>query len=105
LLGDFCFVVFSAPQTDGIREIREHSIVTQDGTQRPVDMVIYGTGFRATEPLHDTRVLGRGGIDIHEAWKDRISAYLGITVSGFPSFFILLGPNTGLGQQLRGPDE
>jgi cation diffusion facilitator CzcD-associated flavoprotein CzcO len=83
--------------TDGIREIREHSIVTQDGTERPVDVLIYATGFRATEPLHDTRVAGRNGVDIHQAWKDRISAYLGVTVSGFPNFFILLGPNTGLG--------
>jgi cation diffusion facilitator CzcD-associated flavoprotein CzcO len=83
--------------TDGIREIREHSIVTQDGTERPVDVLIYATGFRATEPLHDTRVAGRNGVDIHQAWRERISAYLGITVSGFPNFFILLGPNTGLG--------
>jgi cation diffusion facilitator CzcD-associated flavoprotein CzcO len=83
--------------TDGIREIREHSIVTADGTERPVDALIYATGFRATEPLHDTRLVGRNGVDIHEAWKDRISAYLGVTVSGFPNFFILLGPNTGLG--------
>ncbi|HEU4415223.1 MAG TPA: NAD(P)/FAD-dependent oxidoreductase, partial [Candidatus Angelobacter sp.] len=83
--------------TSGIREIREHSIVTQDGTERPADVLIYGTGFRATEPLHDTRVVGRNGLDIHQAWSERISAYLGITVSGFPNFFILLGPNTGLG--------
>ena len=83
--------------TDGIREIREHSIVTQDGIERPVDVLIYGTGFRATEPLHDTRVAGRNGAEIHDVWKERISAYLGITVAGFPNFFILLGPNTGLG--------
>jgi cation diffusion facilitator CzcD-associated flavoprotein CzcO len=83
--------------TDGIREIREHSIVTEDGTEHPVDVLIYATGFRATEPLHDTRVAGRNGMEIHQAWKDRISAYLGVTVSGFPNFFILLGPNTGLG--------
>lgn len=83
--------------TDGIREIREHSIVTQDGTEHPADVLIYATGFRATEPLHDTRIVGRDGVDIHQAWKERISAYLGVTVSGFPNFFILLGPNTGLG--------
>ena len=82
---------------DGIREIREHSIVTEDGTERPIDVLIYATGFRATEPLHDTRLVGRNGVEIHQAWKDRISAYLGVTVSGFPNFFILLGPNTGLG--------
>jgi len=83
--------------TEGIREIREHAIVTEDGSERPVDVLIYGTGFRATEPLHDTEIVGRGGLSIHEAWKERISAYLGVTVSGFPNFFILLGPNTGLG--------
>jgi len=83
--------------TSGIREIREHSIVTQDGTEHPVDVLIYATGFRVTEPLHNTRVVGRNGVEIHQTWKDRLSAYLGITVSGFPNFFILLGPNTGLG--------
>jgi cation diffusion facilitator CzcD-associated flavoprotein CzcO len=83
--------------TDGISEVREHSIVTSDGTERQVDMLIYGTGFRATEPLLDALVTGRDGLELHAAWKDRISAYLGITVSGFPNFFILLGPNTGLG--------
>ena len=83
--------------TEEIREIRERSIITNDGTERPVDVLIYGTGFRATEPLHDTRVVGRKGLEIHDAWKERISAYLGVAVSGFPNFFILLGPNTGLG--------
>ncbi len=83
--------------TDRIAEVREHSIVTQDGTERPVDALIYGTGFRATEPLHHVRIVGRNGVDLDQAWKKRISAYLGVTVSGFPNFFILLGPNTGLG--------
>ncbi|HEY7403343.1 MAG TPA: NAD(P)/FAD-dependent oxidoreductase [Candidatus Angelobacter sp.] len=83
--------------TDGIKEVREHSIVTQDGTEHPVDVLIYGTGFRTTEPLHDTAIVGRNGLEIHDAWKERISAYLGMTVSGFPNFFMLLGPNTGLG--------
>ncbi len=83
--------------TDEVAEVREHSIVTQDGQERPVDVIIYGTGFRATEPLHGTRIIGRHGLEIAQAWKGRISAYLGVTVSGFPNFFILLGPNTGLG--------
>jgi len=83
--------------TDGIKEIREHSIITQDGTERPVDVLIYGTGFLVTEPLHETQITGRNGLEIHQAWKDRISAYLGMSVSGFPNFYLLLGPNTGLG--------
>ncbi len=83
--------------TEQIAEVREHSILTQDGVEHPIDAMIYGTGFRATEPLIGCRVVGRGGVEIHDAWKKRMSAYLGVTVSGFPNFFILLGPNTGLG--------
>lgn len=83
--------------TEGIREIREHSVVTQDGVEHPADVLIYATGFRVTEPLHDTPIIGRDGVDIHQAWQERISAYLGLIVSGFPNFFLLLGPNTGLG--------
>src|SRR6266404_1347673 len=83
--------------TDAISEVREHSIVTADGNVREVDVLIYGTGFRATEPLYGASIIGRNGLDIHQAWKERISAYLGVTIAGFPNFFILLGPNTGLG--------
>jgi cation diffusion facilitator CzcD-associated flavoprotein CzcO len=83
--------------TDGIEEVREHSIITKGGTERPVDVLIYGTGFRATEPLIGARIVGRSGAEIHHVWQRRMSAYLGITVNDFPNFFILLGPNTGLG--------
>jgi len=83
--------------TSGISEVRARSIVTGDGVERPVDVIVYGTGFRATEMLRGIRIVGRGGVEIHEAWSKRISAFLGITVNGFPNFFMLLGPHTGLG--------
>jgi cation diffusion facilitator CzcD-associated flavoprotein CzcO len=83
--------------TDGIAEVRRHSIVTVDGVERPIDVLVFGTGFRATEPLIGMRLVGRGGVEIHDAWRERMSAYLGVTVSGFPNLFLLLGPNTGLG--------
>src|SRR5262249_49893867 len=83
--------------TSGIAEVRERSIVTQDGAERPLDAMIFATGFRVSEMLRGIRITGRGGIEIHDTWRERISAYLGITVSGFPNFFMLLGPNTGLG--------
>ena len=83
--------------TEGISEVCPHCIVTRDGVERSIDVLIYGTGFRATEPLIGCRLVGKGGVGIHEAWGKRMSAYLGVTVSGFPNFFILLGPNTGLG--------
>ncbi len=83
--------------TDGIAKVCGHSIVTRDGVERPIDVLIYGTGFRATEPLIGCRVVGMSGVEIHDAWGKRMTAYLGVTVSGFPNLFILLGPNTGLG--------
>jgi cation diffusion facilitator CzcD-associated flavoprotein CzcO len=83
--------------TSGIAGVRDHSIVTEDGVERSVDILIFGTGFRATEPLIGIRIVGRGGVEIHDAWRERMSAYLGVTVSGFPNLFLLLGPNTGLG--------
>jgi cation diffusion facilitator CzcD-associated flavoprotein CzcO len=83
--------------TERIAEVRERSIVTQDGAERPADVLIYGTGFRVTEPMIGVRLVGRDGVEIHDAWRERMSAFLGVTVSGFPNFFILLGPNTGLG--------
>jgi cation diffusion facilitator CzcD-associated flavoprotein CzcO len=83
--------------TEPISEVCPHSIVTRDGVERPIDVLIYGTGFRATEPLIGVRVVGKGGVEIHDAWKTRMSAYLGISAAGFPNFFMLLGPNTGLG--------
>jgi cation diffusion facilitator CzcD-associated flavoprotein CzcO len=80
-----------------VAEVREHSFVTADGVKRPVDVLIYATGFRATDLLHGVRIVGRGGIDFQQAWRASRSALFGITMSGFPNFFMLLGPNTGLG--------
>jgi cation diffusion facilitator CzcD-associated flavoprotein CzcO len=83
--------------TAPISEVCARSIVTADGVERPLDVLIYGTGFRVTEMFRGIRIVGREGVEIHDAWRERISAFLGITVAGFPNFFMLLGPNTGLG--------
>jgi cation diffusion facilitator CzcD-associated flavoprotein CzcO len=83
--------------TDGIREVRATSVVTADGTEREVDTIIFGTGFRVTEPPAADIVRGRGGVNLAETWNGSMEAYLGTTISGFPNLFFLVGPNTGLG--------
>jgi cation diffusion facilitator CzcD-associated flavoprotein CzcO len=83
--------------TDPVAEVREHSILTADGVERPIDALIFGTGFQATRLLHGTQILGRNGLSFADAWREFRSAFLGITVTGFPNLFMLLGPNTGLG--------
>jgi cation diffusion facilitator CzcD-associated flavoprotein CzcO len=83
--------------TDPVLEVREHAVVTASRTERPADVLIYATGFRATDLLHGVRLVGRGGLDFHRSWRASRSALFGIAMSGFPNFFMLLGPNTGLG--------
>jgi len=83
--------------TERIAEVREHSIVTSDGVEREVDAIIFGTGFQVTDPPLARHVRGREGRTLAEVWAGSPRAYAGTTVAGFPNFFILPGPNTGLG--------
>lgn len=83
--------------TQGIREIRPHSIVDREGVERPVDCLIFATGFHATENPVAERIIGRGGQSLAEAWHDGEEAYLGTTVHGFPNLFLIVGPNVTLG--------
>ncbi len=86
-----------ALRTEGIREIRAHSVVTDDGVEHPADAIIYSTGFHVTDSLLGLSIRGRGGVDLAEAWEKGMEAYYGITINRFPNLFMLLGPNTGLG--------
>jgi cation diffusion facilitator CzcD-associated flavoprotein CzcO len=83
--------------TDDIREVRGRSIVTSDGREREVDVIILATGFRVTEMPFAKRVTGRDGKCLAEQWSPSPAAYRGVAVAGFPNLFFLLGPNTGLG--------
>lgn len=85
--------------TDGIKEIREHSIVTRDGKERPADCIILGTGFIVDPRIYmrNFPVTGLGGRDLREDWKDHSEAYYGVSVSGYPNLWQLVGPNAGLG--------
>jgi len=83
--------------TDGISRITPEGVVTADGTTWPADAIIYATGFQASKMLAPMKITGSDSRELHDVWKqDDATAYLGTTVPGFPNFFILLGPNTGL---------
>lgn len=85
--------------TDGIKEIREHSVVTQDGVERAADCIILGTGFISDPRIYmkDFALTGLGGRDIRDDWEDSAEAYMGVSVNGYPNMYQLVGPNTGLG--------
>lgn len=83
--------------TDGIREVREHSIVDAQGREREVDAIIFGTGFRIADLIPRGVIQGRGGKDVVDGFRYGPEAYKGTTIAGCPNLFLLIGPNTGLG--------
>ena len=82
--------------TDPISRITKSGLVCTDGSAYDVDVIIYGTGFKTIEALAELNVAGRDGVKLQDVWRGGIEAYHGVTVAGFPNFFLLLGPNTGL---------
>ena len=80
-----------------VTRVTPGGLVDAAGAERAVDVLILSTGFQPTSFLAGIEVKGRDGRGIHEAWRGRPSAFLGITVAGFPNFFILYGPNTNGG--------
>ncbi len=83
--------------TSGIREIREHAVVDQDGVEHEVDAIVYGTGFHVTDQPIADRVHGLDGQLLADKWSGGMEAHKGTTVPGFPNLFMMVGPNTGLG--------
>ncbi|ROO89768.1 cation diffusion facilitator CzcD-associated flavoprotein CzcO [Actinocorallia herbida] len=83
--------------TDGIAEVRANSVVTRDGREIEVDAIVFGTGFKVVDAMDSWVITGRNGQKIQQAWENGIEAHHGTTLPGFPNFFMLLGPNTGLG--------
>lgn len=70
--------------------------VISEGTERPADIILFGTGFRASDFLTPMQVTGAGGKDLHQSWGQDACAYMGITIPDFPNLFCMYGPNTGL---------
>ena len=103
LVSNAWYPMFNRPNvelvTDPIHAVTPGGIVTADGVERPVDCIILGTGF-VVDPriyMRDFPVTGLPGHVLAEDWKAGAEAYYGVSVSGYPNLFQLVGPNTGLG--------
>jgi len=83
--------------TEPVTGVEPRGVRAADGTLHEADVVIWGTGFAATDFLGTVEVTGRDGADLGEVWADGAHAHLGITVPGFPNLFCVYGPNTNLG--------
>ncbi len=98
LLANTYYPALSQPHvelvTDPIARASADGVVTADGKERPVDAIIFGTGFEVENALHAATVRGPGGKVMFEA---DLESYKGCAVAGFPNYFMITGPNTGLG--------
>ncbi|GAA2416695.1 NAD(P)/FAD-dependent oxidoreductase [Actinomadura vinacea] len=83
--------------TDPIDRITPGGVRTAGGREHQADVLVYATGFAATDFLAPMKITGRDGRELNEEWRDGAVAHLGITVSGFPNLFLLYGPYTNLG--------
>jgi len=83
--------------TDPIDEIVHGGIQTKDGRLHELDVIVLATGFEVSLAQAPFPISGRGGRALDDAWRQGAVAYKGMTVSGFPNWFILMGPNTGPG--------
>jgi cation diffusion facilitator CzcD-associated flavoprotein CzcO len=83
--------------TDPIEEVVREGVRTEDGAVHEADAIVFATGFALNIATAPFPVTGRGGRTLDDAWKDGAVAYKGMTVHGFPNWFVLMGPNTGPG--------
>ena len=84
--------------TEKIERITGDGIVTADGTERPVDVIVFATGFHVVDSYTYVDIKGSNGEDLVERWsREGVAAHRGITVADVPNIFYLFGPNTALG--------
>ena len=81
-----------------VERVTETGVVDVDGVERPADVLVLATGFQPANYLAHLSIVGRDGQTLHDHWAGEPSAFLGITVPGFPNFFMLYGPGTNGGE-------
>jgi cation diffusion facilitator CzcD-associated flavoprotein CzcO len=83
--------------TSPIARITEDAVVAADETERQLDVLIFATGFRTNPFLAPMKIEGARGRKLEVDWSHGARAYFGLTMTGYPNFFMLYGPNTNLG--------
>lgn len=83
--------------TEGIDYMVKEGVVTKDGKLHKLDILVYATGFNPAAFMRPMEFKGRNGLSIEEAWSKKISAYRSMFIPQFPNFFLMLGPNSPIG--------
>ncbi|GAB06153.1 putative flavin-containing monooxygenase [Gordonia amarae NBRC 15530] len=84
--------------TDGISKITGSSVVSNDGTEREVDVIVVATGFHVTDSPVFEAIVGADGRSLAQVWAGTgMQGYKGTFIHGFPNLALMVGPSTGLG--------
>jgi cation diffusion facilitator CzcD-associated flavoprotein CzcO len=83
--------------SDRIAEVTPTAVRTEDGRERPADVLVLATGFKTHGFVAPMEVVGAEGRTLADAWSPTARAYLGMSVPGFPNMFLLYGPHTNGG--------
>ncbi|GAA4116120.1 NAD(P)/FAD-dependent oxidoreductase [Nocardioides fonticola] len=84
-------------RTDGIDHLDATGIVTAQGEHVDLDVIVWSTGYDATDGAVSYPIIGRDGVKLDAQWSEFPRAYLGTTIPNFPNLFVMVGPNTGIG--------
>jgi len=83
--------------TENISHIAPEGVVTKDGQLHPLDILVLSTGFKPFNFMRPMNLLGKNGVSIDSVWGKKVQAYRSILIPEFPNFFLMLGPNTPIG--------
>jgi cation diffusion facilitator CzcD-associated flavoprotein CzcO len=83
--------------TQGIDRIEKDGVVTKDGELHQLDVLVLATGFDPAAYMRPMEFRGRNGLSIDDAWKKKVQAYRSLLIPEFPNFFLMLGPNSPIG--------
>lgn len=101
LLSDDLYDAFNrdnvSVETSGIDRIQSDGVQSSDGELHTADIIIYATGFDIDGHMRSVKVYGQNGKSLEDEWSQGPEAYCGSCVSGFPNYWMVTGPNTGVG--------
>lgn len=83
--------------TDKIQKIVPEGVITDDGKLHPLDTLILSTGFHPREYMRPVNLTGKNDTDINDVWQQKVQAYRSLLIPEFPNMFLMLGPNTPIG--------
>ncbi|BAX97290.1 putative monooxygenase [Mycobacteroides stephanolepidis] len=80
-----------------IDRIEPNGIVTSDGVLHRLDVIVLATGFDAHAFMRPMALEGCDGLTVEQLWRHGPQAHLGVALTGFPNFFMLMGPHSPVG--------